>query len=88
MLLLAHANGTQQPWSPSGGWWHTPRNYRANLAWIGLGMVLASVAGWRFSERITVRSNTEVDDETVARWNAAARESRRAAAVAKAAGDD
>lgn len=80
--------GVQQPWSPSGGWWHTPKNYRANLVYISLGMFALSVVGWRFNDTIKVTSNREVDDDTIERWNKAARKSREAAAVTKAAGGD
>lgn len=45
-----------------------------------------SVAGYKFGEAIKVKSNEEVDDETIARWNEAAKKKREALA-SKAAGN-
>ncbi|CDO57879.1 conserved hypothetical protein [Geotrichum candidum] len=77
----------KQPWSPSGGWWYTPKNANTNLLYISLGMTLVSIAAWKFGERITVQSSHEVDDDTITRWNNAAKKSRESAAIAKVSGE-
>lgn len=50
-------------------------------------MAAITVAGYKFGEAIKVKSNAEVSDETIARWNAAAKKSRENEAIKKAAGD-
>lgn len=50
-------------------------------------MFAISVVGWKFGETIKVKSNQEVDDETIARWNNAARKSRESAAISRVAGE-
>ncbi|VVT55389.1 uncharacterized protein SAPINGB_P004572 [Magnusiomyces paraingens] len=75
-----------QPWSPAGGWFFIPKNAKSNLAILSLATFAISYVGYKFSEATQVQSNTEVDDATIARWNAAAKKSREASAIAKAAG--
>jgi len=50
-------------------------------------MTLVSIAAWKFGERITVQSSHEVDDDTITRWNNAAKKSRESAAIAKVSGE-
>lgn len=50
-------------------------------------MLAISVVGWKFGEAIKVNTNREVDDETITRWNNAARKSREAVAISKVAGE-
>lgn len=50
-------------------------------------MTAITFAGYKFGEAIKVKSNAEVSDETIARWNAAAKKSREASAISQAAGD-
>lgn len=47
-------------------------------------MGILSVAGYKFGEAIKVKSNEEVDDETIARWNEAARKKRESMALKEA----
>lgn len=50
-------------------------------------MTAIAFVGYKFGEAIKVKSNDEVSDETIARWNAAAKKSRESAAISQAAGD-
>jgi len=36
-------------WTPSGGWWTQPSNWRANTAIIGVGIAAITYATWKFS---------------------------------------
>jgi uncharacterized protein GlcG (DUF336 family) len=72
--------------SPSGGWNHIPRNWKDNTAIVLLGIVGVSVFGYAVGEKATYVSNTRVDDETIGRWNLAAKKAREAAAIEKASG--
>ncbi|CAN6617874.1 hypothetical protein TRVA0_007S00958 [Trichomonascus vanleenenianus] len=74
------------PLSPSGGWFFIPKNWKFNTVVIGAGTLLVAAVTYELGERTTYKSNTEYDDETIARWNKAARQAREASAIASVTG--
>lgn len=41
-------------WSPAGGWWHNPPNWKRNTVLVGLGIVAVNIAAFRLSNRLEV----------------------------------
>ncbi|KZS88051.1 hypothetical protein SISNIDRAFT_498197 [Sistotremastrum niveocremeum HHB9708] len=39
----------KQVWSPSGGWWTRPSNWKANTLFVGVGIAAATYATFRLS---------------------------------------
>lgn len=72
--------------SPAGGWNHIPRNWKANTAIVTLGIIGMVAFSYTVGEKVTFQSNTQVDDETISRWNLAAKKARESAAIKDASG--
>ncbi|KZT33266.1 hypothetical protein SISSUDRAFT_993284, partial [Sistotremastrum suecicum HHB10207 ss-3] len=46
----------KQVWSPSGGWWTRPSNWKANTLFVGVGIAAATYATFRLSASHEVRT--------------------------------
>lgn len=77
----------QHAWSPSGGWFFTPKNYKANTLVITAGLVGVSLLAYAYGEKVGVQANTSIDDDTIAKWNSAAKKARESSAVSKVHGE-
>jgi hypothetical protein len=56
--------------------------------YIAIGALAVSFITYRLGERSKVVANTEYDDETIARWNSAARKARESSAITKVTGEN
>lgn len=75
-----------EAWSPAGGWNFIPKNWKPNTAVVLAGLAGVAVVSWAVGSRLQYQSNSEKDDKTVERWNAAARRARQEAAIKQAHG--
>ncbi|CDK27311.1 unnamed protein product [Kuraishia capsulata CBS 1993] len=57
---------------PSGGWNHTPKNWKRNTAFVLAGYALSIVALYRIGEAGTFNPKEKYGADTVKRWNEAA----------------
>jgi len=51
---LRHSGGGQYPypkevWTPSGGWWTRPKNWKSNTTVIGVGLIATVYGIWSLS---------------------------------------
>lgn len=70
-----------EAWSPSGGWFFTPKNWRPNTLIVLGGLAVAGACTVILGNKLQYQSNTAEPDETIARWNAAAAKARQESAV-------
>ncbi|CAG8493170.1 2870_t:CDS:2 [Ambispora leptoticha] len=45
----------KEVWSPAGGWWSRPANWKSNTAIIGTGMLIICAITWKISAEKEVR---------------------------------
>ncbi|KAK9469967.1 uncharacterized protein V1510DRAFT_405446, partial [Dipodascopsis tothii] len=62
-------------WAPTGGWWHSPSNWKLNVVtFLGCSAYAVYLTSTMFDKNKTFLP--KATDEEIERWNAAARESR------------
>lgn len=76
-----------EAWSPSGGWFFIPKNWKSNTYFVLGGLAVAGVLSVVLGNKLQYQSNTAEPDETIARWNAAAAKARQESAVKKTQGN-
>lgn len=56
-------------WSPSGGWWFTPKNYKTNAVILGSALVGSSAIAYFVSKNSQHDPQLEHSDEVIKKWN-------------------
>ncbi|KAH8087530.1 hypothetical protein HD553DRAFT_308377 [Filobasidium floriforme] len=64
----------KEVWSPSGGWWSRPSNWRANTLIAAGGIAVATLGVWRISARNEIRHTQPTKPIPSANWSPQARE--------------
>lgn len=77
-----------EAWSPSGGWYFIPKNWKPNTAVALGGLAVAAALSAFVGAKLQYQANTAETDETIAKWNAAAAKARQTAAVKEAGGSE
>lgn len=75
-----------EAWSPSGGWYFTPKNAKPNTIIVLGGLAVVGVVTAVIGNKLTVQANPDNEDAVIARWNAAAAKARKDSAISEAAG--
>lgn len=77
-----------EAWSPSGGWFFVPKNWKPNTYLALGGLAVAGALSVVVGSKLQYQSNTAETDETIAKWNAAAAKARQASAVKETQGSE
>ncbi|ORY20869.1 hypothetical protein BCR39DRAFT_554627 [Naematelia encephala] len=64
----------KQVWSPSGGWWSRPANWKANTAITATGLAIILYGVWQFSAKNEVRIRAPNRAIPSQRWSQQARD--------------
>lgn len=76
-----------EAWSPSGGWFFIPKNWKPNTFIVIGGMTVVGIASLIVGNKLQYVANTAETDTTIQRWNNAAREVRAISAMKEVRGN-
>ncbi|PRT53930.1 hypothetical protein B9G98_01550 [Wickerhamiella sorbophila] len=73
-----------EAWSPSGGWFFTPKNWKPNTMVVLGGLAAVGLATYVVGNKLQYVANQQEPDSTIERWNLAARKGRQQSATTAA----